>query len=162
MPYSLHTQRQELDQPLIKPKSPATSRTHMSLSYAGLYGKSHEESGRLIDCYIEVKIDGLQSQVTSRTLFQNSTTNDIENATFVARVAEGALVTSIDCFVERSDGQATSRRNNLNSRLERRAVKNVTHEGSFFSCNLGRVERNRDVVIFLKCGSCSFHFCVPD
>jgi len=162
MPYSLHTQRQELDQPSMMPKSPATSRTRAGLPYAGLYGKTHEESGHLIDCYVDVKIDGLQSQITSRTLFQNSTIDNIENATFVARVAESALVTSIDCFVERCDGQATSRRNNLNSRLERRAVKNVTHEGSFFSCNLGPVEKNRDVVIFLKYGTCSFYFCVPD
>lgn len=160
MPYSLHTQRPELDQPSIMPKSSSTCPTHMGYPYAGLHGKSHEESGHLIDCYVDVKVDGFQSQVASRTLFQNSTINNIENAKFVARVAEGALVTSIECFVERCDGQATSRRNNLNSRLERRAVKNVTHEGSFFSCNLGRIERNRDVVVFLKCGSYSFHFCV--
>ena len=66
------------------PTSPRSSVAH---SYAGLYGNVPGQNGNLVDCYVDVKVDGLQCQITTRILFQNNTKNDFEDAIFHTGVA---------------------------------------------------------------------------
>ena len=75
--------------------------TALRYSFTGLFGERNAGCGSLVDSYVDVKVNGLRSQVTSRILFQNNTKHAFRDALYYARVAEGATVTSVDCLIER-------------------------------------------------------------
>ena len=129
-------------------------------SFTGLFGEKNAGCGSLVDSYVDVRIDSRQSQVTSRILFQNNTKHAFGDAVYYARVAEGATITSVDCLIEQDS--SINRKLDPACRLERREVRNASHEGSFFTCNLGTIESDREVVVFLRYDmTClkGLHFC---
>lgn len=121
----------------------------INMPFTGLY----DERGTvcpasLIHCSVEVSIHGLRNLVSLGFLFQNTSRNDFADAVFHCRLAEDSSVTFIDCSIEKALEVSVS--GDPEERLEHRKCSNILHFGSFFQCNVGRVEVGKDAVIFIR------------
>lgn len=121
----------------------------INMPFTGLY----DERGTvcpasLIHCSVEVSIHGLRNLVSLGFLFQNTSRNDFADAVFHCRLAEDSSVTFIDCSIEKALEVSVS--GDPEERLEHRKCSNIVHFGSFFQCNVGRVEVGKDAVIFIR------------
>lgn len=120
-----------------------------SMPFTGLYDERGTACpASLIHCSVEVSIHGLRNLVSLGFLFQNTTRNDFADAVFHCRLAEDSSVTFIDCSIEKSEEVSVS--GDPEERLEHRKCSNILHFGSFFQCNVGRVEAGKDAVIFIR------------
>lgn len=120
-----------------------------SMPFTGLYderGTAYPAS--LIHCSVEVSVHGLRNLVSLGFLFQNTSRNDFTDAVFHCRLAEDSSVTFINCSIEKSSEVSVS--GDPEERLEHRKCSNILHFGSFFQCNVGRVEAGKDAVIFIR------------
>ncbi|KAK6496392.1 hypothetical protein TWF481_002412 [Arthrobotrys musiformis] len=109
----------------------------------GLFDEYGHSIGLLVDCYLEIQVIGLRSCVSLRILFRNKSGPNVHNAIFRAKTAEGATVTSAECYVD-VDGSGTS------AGLEYRDLVNFCHQGSTFECDVGYIPASRDCVVFLR------------
>lgn len=119
------------------------------MPFTGLYDERGTACpASLIHCSVEVSIHGLRNLVSLGFLFQNTSRNDFADAVFHCRLAEDSSVTFIDCSVEKCTDKLIS--GDPEERLEPRKCSNILHFGSFFQCNVGRVEAGKDAVIFIR------------
>ncbi|RPB08717.1 hypothetical protein P167DRAFT_608451 [Morchella conica CCBAS932] len=120
-----------------------------NMPFTGLYDERGTACpASLIHCSVEVSIHGLRNLVSLGFLFQNTSRNDFADAVFHCRLAEDSSVTFIDCSVEKCTDKLIS--GDPEERLEPRKCSNILHFGSFFQCNVGRVEAGKDAVIFIR------------
>ncbi|KAH0602228.1 uncharacterized protein H6S33_009896 [Morchella sextelata] len=120
-----------------------------NMPFTGLYDERGTACpASLIHCSVEVSIHGLRNLVSLGFLFQNTSQNDFADAVFHCRLAEDSSVTFIDCSIERCTDKLIS--GDPEERLEPRKCSNILHFGSFFQCNVGRVEAGKDAVIFIR------------
>lgn len=120
-----------------------------NMPFTGLYDERGTACpASLIHCSVEVSIHGLRNLVSLGFLFQNTSRNDFADAVFHCRLAEDSSVTFIDCSIEKCTDKLIS--GDPEERLEPRKCSNILHFGSFFQCNVGRVEAGKDAVIFIR------------
>lgn len=107
-------------------------------------------SASLVHISFDILVTQEDTYVSLGLLFENTTQQPLENAVFSVRLPNHANVSLVECEVEKSGGMLLG---TPEKRLEGRYVVNTLTDGPLFKCEVGRVEVDRDVVIFIKWGS---------
>ncbi|KAF8477500.1 hypothetical protein BDZ91DRAFT_26715 [Kalaharituber pfeilii] len=101
----------------------------------------------LVHLSFDILVTQEDTYVRLGLLFENTTGRALGNAVFSVRLPDGANVSLVECEVERSGGMILGA---PEKRLEGRYCLNKLTDEPFFRCNIGRIEVERDVVIFMK------------
>ncbi|KAF8416085.1 hypothetical protein EV426DRAFT_449988 [Tirmania nivea] len=101
----------------------------------------------LVHLSFDIVVTQDDTYVSLGILFENITLRALENAVFSVRLPDGANVSLVECEVEKEGGMILGA---PEKRLEGRYCVNTLTDGPFFRCNIGRIEVERDVVIFMK------------
>lgn len=101
----------------------------------------------LVHLSFDIQVAQDEVYVSLGLLFENITLRALENAVFSVRLPDGANVTLVECEVEKEGGMILGA---PEKRLEGRYCVNALTDGPFFRCDIGRIEMERDVVIFMK------------
>ncbi|KAF3941448.1 hypothetical protein ABW19_dt0208734 [Dactylella cylindrospora] len=111
----------------------------------GLFDEYGRTIGILVDCYMEVQVVGLRSIASLRILFRNNSGRNVQEAIFRAKTANGAVVTSAECYVDVDDYQSAEAVG-----LEYRDITTSSQRVSMLECQIGSIQANRDCVMFLR------------
>jgi len=101
----------------------------------------------LVHLSFDIMVTQDDTYVSLGLLFENITLQALENAVFSVRLPDGANVSLVECEVEKEGGMILGA---PEKRLEGRYCVNTLTDGPFFRCHIGRIEVERDVVIFMK------------
>lgn len=103
--------------------------------------------GSLVHMCFDIEVEKGTVSASMRLMYENITKRDLENATFKVRLPNDAHVSLAECEVERELG---IRLGPLDKRLEKRQMKNIGTEGSFFKFSIGKVGVKKDIIIYVK------------
>ncbi|KAF8454756.1 hypothetical protein BGX38DRAFT_253763 [Terfezia claveryi] len=101
----------------------------------------------LVHLSFDILVTQGDTYVSLGLLFENITLRALEDAVFSVRLPDGTNVSLVECEVEKEGGMILGA---PETRLEGRHCVNTLTDGPFFRCNIGRIEVERDVVIFMK------------